>query len=96
MSWIRPLTTIGTILGAVVIVFGLVVFVSGGALSGLLIAVAIAIVGPGEDLLQAWVRRRAPTTEIGEIHATIVDRATSIAFLVLLGWVVAIASRQGL
>jgi hypothetical protein len=52
--------------------------------------VAILIVGPLEDLLKGWVRQRARTPEEGEAHATIVDRVTSLAFLVLLAVVIAI------
>lgn len=84
-GWIRGLTTAGTVLGALVVLYGIVLSVTTRTLPGLLIAVAILIVGPGEDVLQAWVRRRAATPEGGEAWATIVDRATSLAFLVLLG-----------
>ena len=92
-TWIRPLTTIGSVLGAAVIAYGLYVYFAAGLLPGLLVAVAILIVGPGEDLLQAWVRRTAPTPAEGEVRATVVDRVTSIAFLLLLAWVVYAASR---
>lgn len=92
-TWIRPLTTIGTVLGALVIVYGLYAYLWAGLLPGLLISVAILVVGPGEDLMQAWVRRTAPTPEEGEGRATVVDRVTSIAFLLLLAWVVYAASR---
>jgi hypothetical protein len=84
-AWIRSLTTVGNVLGAAVIVFGIATFVRDGALAGLLIAIAIIIVGPGEDVLQAWVRRTATDPAVGEELAEIVDRATSVAFLVLLG-----------
>jgi hypothetical protein len=83
-AWIRALTTAGTVLGVLVIAYGVVTFALAGSLAALLIAVAIVVVGPGEDALQAWVRRRAATPEQGEAAATIVDRATSVAFLLLL------------
>jgi hypothetical protein len=83
-AWIRALTTAGTVLGALVIVYGVVTFALSGSVAALLVAVAIVVVGPGEDALQAWVRRRAATPEAGEAAATIVDRATSVAFLLLL------------
>jgi hypothetical protein len=92
-GWIRPLTTVGSVLGAVVIVYGLYMYLRAALLPGLLVAAAIVIVGPGEDLLQAWARRSAPTPEEGEARATVVDRVTSIAFLVLLAFVVYAASR---
>jgi CDP-diglyceride synthetase len=87
---IARLTTAGTIIGAIVVVYGFIRFVTVGSWVGLLIAVAILIVGPLEDLLKGWVRQRARTPEEGEAHATIVDRVTSLAFLVLLAVVIAI------
>jgi hypothetical protein len=84
-AWIRSLTMLGNVLGVAVILLGIFTFVSSGAVAGLLIAIAIIVVGPGEDLLQAWVRRTAPDPATGEERATIVDRATSVVFLVLLG-----------
>ena len=35
--------------------------------------------------MQRWARRTGATPADGELRATIVDRATSLAFLVLLG-----------
>ena len=67
------------------ILYGVASFVTAGVTAGLLIAIAILIVGPGEDLLEAWVRKTAETPEQGELRAAVVDRATSLAFLALLG-----------
>ena len=83
--WIRWLTISGTVIGALVVLYGFVRFFALGSAPPLLIAVAILIVGPGEDILQRWARRTGSTPAEGELRATIVDRATSLAFLVLLG-----------
>ena len=84
-AWIRWLTAAGNALGAVVILYGVASFVTAGSAAGLLIAIAILVVGPGEDLLEAWVRNTADTAEQGELRAAVVDRSTSLAFLALLG-----------
>lgn len=60
-------------------------FVALGSAPPLLITLAILIVGPGEDIWQRWARRTGSTPAEGELRATILDRATSLAFLVLLG-----------
>jgi hypothetical protein len=86
--WIQVTTTAGTVLGITVVVYGLARFAFGGSIVGLLVAVAVLIVGPGEDLLQKLARQRASTPERGEAWATIVDRVTSIAFLIVLGLVI--------
>lgn len=91
--WVRPLTTAGTITGIVVIAFGLLAYALGGHLPGLVLAVAILVVGPGEDLGQAYVRRTAPSPEEGETRATVVDRVTSLVFLLLLGLAIEIGRR---
>lgn len=91
--WIRPLTTTGTIVGVAVIAVGVLTFAWAGYLPGLVIALAILIVGPGEDLGQAYVRRKAPTLEEGEVRATVVDRVTSLAFLLLLGLAIELGRR---
>lgn len=91
--WVRPLTTAGTITGVVVIAFGILEFARAGYLPGLVIALAILIVGPGEDLGQAYVRRTAPSPEEGEVRATVVDRVTSLAFLLLLGLAIELGRR---
>lgn len=83
--WIHWLTTSGTVIGALVVLYGIVRFVALGSAPPLLIAVAILIVGPGEDILQNWARRTASMPAEGDLRATIVDRATSLAFLILLG-----------
>ena len=84
-AWIRGLTIAGNVIGAIVILYGVAVYLTVGAVIGLLIAVAILVVGPGEDLLEDWARRTAETPEQGELRVAIVDRSTSLAFLVLLG-----------
>jgi hypothetical protein len=84
-NWIRWLTTSGTVLGALVVLFGIARYVTAGSAAALLIAVAILVVGPGEDVLERWARRTAATPADGEARATVVDRATSLAFLALLG-----------
>jgi len=86
--WIRWLTLSGTVIGALVVLYGIVRFVGLGAAPPLLIAVAILIVGPGEDIMQRWARETAPTPAVGALRATVVDRATSLAFLILLGVVI--------
>jgi hypothetical protein len=83
--WIRWLTISGTLVGALVILYGVVRFVAAESVPALLIAIAILVVGPGEDVLQRWARRTGATPTEGELRATVVDRATSLAFLVLLG-----------
>ncbi len=83
--WIRWLTTAGTAVGVLVILFGIVRFFALGSVPALLIAVAILVVGPGEDALERWARRTGSTPAEGELRATIVDRSTSLAFLILLG-----------
>ena len=84
-AWIRGLTIAGNVIGAIVILYGVAVYLTVGAVIGLLIAVAVLVVGPGEDLLEDWARRTAETPEQGELRVAIVDRSTSLAFLVLLG-----------
>jgi hypothetical protein len=92
-TWVRPLTTAGTITGVAVIAFGILEFARAGYLPGLVIALAILIVGPGEDLGQAYVRRTAPSHAEGEVRATVVDRVTSLAFLLLLGLAIELGRR---
>ena len=50
-----------------------------------LIVLAVAIVGPLEDILKKWVRRGKPPQE--EPAVEVVDKATSAIFLALLLWV---------
>lgn len=54
-----------------------------------LIALAVAIVGPLEDILKKKVRRGEPVPDKPAVE--VVDKATSAAFLALLVWVVFIA-----
>ena len=75
------------------IAFGVLEFARTGYGPGLVIALAILIVGPGEDLGQAYVRRTAPSPEEGEVRATVVDRVTSLAFLLLLGLAIQVGMR---
>lgn len=88
--WIKRLTWLGNLIGTVVVIWGLIRFFGESKTSGLLIALAIVIVGPLEDILKRRVRNR-PGGEEGEAWATVVDLVTSIAFLVLLGFVVWLA-----
>jgi len=83
-NWITVLTTAGNVVGAALILAGVVRFVANRSVPALLIALAVLIVGPGEDGLRRWVRSRAVSEEAAEEAETVVDRATSLAFLVLL------------
>ena len=55
-----------------------------------LIALAVAVVGPVEDLLKKRVRRGKPSPE--EPAVEVVDKATSAIFLALLLWVMVMLS----
>jgi len=83
-SWLTVLTTAGNVLGAAVILAGVVRFIASGAVPALLIAIAVLVVGPGEDVLKRWVRARAGSPKEALEWETLVDRATSLAFLALL------------
>ncbi len=81
--WIRTLTWLGYVLGGAVILYGLWRYVAQGSVPSLLIALAVFIAGPLEDLLGNWVRRMKRLAD-EEPVVTLVDLATSVAFLVLL------------
>ena len=91
LRWIKGLTLLGNVLGTIVVVSGLIRYFFEGQTVGILIALAIVIVGPLEDVLKRKVRNH-PGGEKGEAWATVVDLMTSMAFIVLLGLVVLIAS----
>lgn len=88
--WIGRLKFMGTIIGMGVVAWGLIRFFAEGKMIGLLVALAIVIVGPLEDILKKRVRKR-PGGEAGEAWVTVVDLVTSIAFLLLLSCVVLLA-----
>jgi hypothetical protein len=67
-----------------VIGYGLARYVGGRSLPLLLISLSVIIVGPLEDVLKGWVRRRTKAPE--EPTVELVDKATSAAFLILLFW----------
>jgi|SRR5690606_36332530 len=83
-GWITVLTTAGNVVGAALILGGAVRFLASGSVPALLIALAVLVVGPGEDMLKRWVRGRAVSQEEAAQWETLVDRATSLIFLVLL------------
>jgi len=85
LRWIRLLTVAGWIAGAAVILYGLAVFLSAGILPALLVALAVVIAGPLEDVLKGWVRRRKQL-EPEEPLVRNVDLTTSLVFLALLLW----------
>jgi hypothetical protein len=80
----QGLKVLGWVLGGIVIVYGVARFVAAGAVPALLIALAVMIVGPLEDLLKAAVRRQAAPPEQKERLVQLMDQATSAAFLILL------------
>jgi len=81
---IRALTAAGTLAGIGVIVYGLALFLAAGSIPALLVAVSVLIVGPVEDVLQNIARQRVADRKAQEAWVVLVDRATSLAFLVLL------------
>lgn len=90
VRWVKGLNWLGNIIGTIVVVWGLIRYFFEGQTIGLLIALAIVIVGPLEDILKRRVRNQ-PGGEKGEAWATIVDLATSLVFLILLAFVVWLA-----
>lgn len=85
----RLLIYAGWALGAAVIFYGIWRFWKEHSLPALLIALAVLIAGPLEDVLKAWVRRER---RLGKENPAValVDAATSVAFLVLLLWTIAL------
>jgi hypothetical protein len=78
----RWLTYLGWVFGGIVIIYGFVRYFAGGLVPALLVAMAVVIAGPLEDILKGVVRRRHQIQE--EPQVKLVDRATSLAFLILL------------
>ena len=85
----RILIYAGWALGAAVILYGIWRYWKERTLSALLISLAVLIAGPLEDALKAWVRRER---RLGKEKPAValVDAATSVAFLVLLLWTIAL------
>ena len=83
-GWLTVLTTAGNVAGAALIFAGVVRYIASGSVPALLIAVAVLVVGPGEDVLKRWVRARAASPKEAERWETVVDRATSLLFLLVL------------
>jgi len=85
----RFLVYLGWVLGAAVIVYGIWRFWKERTVAALLISLAVVIAGPLEDVLKAWVRKEHRLGEEKPALA-LVDAATSVAFLVLLLWTIAL------
>ncbi|MBO8140756.1 MAG: hypothetical protein H0Z37_01075 [Firmicutes bacterium] len=81
---INAMTAGGAVVGGAVVLFGLIHYVIAGSVPALLIALAVVIAGPAEDLLKRGARKRAPSPGAAELWETAVDRATSLLFLLLL------------
>src|SRR5690606_38454325 len=81
---IKTLTAAGTLAGLGVIVYGLALFFAAGSIPALLVAVSVIVVGPVEDVLQNIARQRIADKKAQQAWVVLVDRATSLAFLVLL------------
>lgn len=64
------------------IIYGFVRYCSDGSVAAGLIALAVVIAGPLEDLLKRWVRQKTQAKE--QPAVTLVDVATSAGFLILL------------
>lgn len=79
------LRRIGELLGAQVILTGILRFAYHGCVSCLLIALAIIIAGPIEDLLTAWVIKKGKSDPERQQLVSLVDLSTSIGFLLCLG-----------
>lgn len=79
---IQVLTVAGWISGLAVIGYGIARYFQQRNIPSLLIALAVVIVGPLEDVLKGWVRRKTRVEE--EPLAKIVDLSTSVTFLILL------------
>ncbi|HEV8339571.1 MAG TPA: hypothetical protein VGR25_07935 [bacterium] len=85
----RILISVGWVLGAAVILYGIWRFWQERTLAALLISLAVVIAGPLEDALKAWVRRVRHLG--GEAPAVgLVDAATSVVFLILLLWTISL------
>ena len=82
--FLHVLNVLGFVLGALVVLYGGLRFYTQQWLPGLLIALAVVIAGPLEDLLKGWANRQGATEADHENMRLAVDRATSAAFLALL------------
>lgn len=80
--WVRVLHGVGILLGALVVVLGVWRFVTSGLLSPMMMALAIIVAGPLEDLLTYWAKQRQPANKT---LVSLIDAATSIGFLLCLG-----------
>ncbi|MGQ0570963.1 MAG: hypothetical protein ACT4P5_15785 [Armatimonadota bacterium] len=79
---IQWLTYLGWLFGGIVILYGLQRFLTERIVPALLVSMAVVIAGPLEDFLKNRVRRGQRSPE--QPAVTLVDRATSLAFLLLL------------
>jgi hypothetical protein len=79
---VRVLYLVGVVLGTLVVLLGVWRFVAYGMLSTLMIALAIIIAGPIEDILTCWAKRQQPANKT---LAHLIDAATSVGFLLCLG-----------
>jgi|LSQX01.2.fsa_nt_gb hypothetical protein len=75
----------GQILGALVVVGGILRFVYDKRVGCLLIALAICIAGPIEDMLTAYVQKEGKDDDERRALGHFVDLSTSIGFLICLG-----------
>lgn len=85
----RLLIYLGWVLGAAVIFYGFWRYWTERSIPPLLVSLAVLVAGPLEDLLKRWIRhrRRLGREEPGVV---LVDAATSVAFLILLLWTIAL------
>ena len=84
-KWIYVLTALGNIIGGIVVIYGIVLSISMNHISPLLVSLAIIIVGPIEDILNAWVPHWTKKRQQEKLWQKLIDRSTSIMFLILLG-----------
>lgn len=76
---------IGEVLGTLVIIGGILRFAYAGCVGCLLIALAIIIGGPIEDVLTRWAIQKGTNDNERQQLAHLVDLSTSIGFLICLG-----------
>lgn len=75
---------LGNVVGLATIAFGIAQYILTQNLAGLLIALAVIVVGPTEDILRYVARQRARSSREATEWESVVDQATSITFLLLL------------
>lgn len=86
MDILKAFNLFNYLLGTIVVVNGLYVYSTTGKILPLYVALAIIIAGPLEDLLIAFVQNSPALSPADKKkYASIVDNATSLAFLLLLG-----------